>query len=289
MIQLRPSEQFTIVRQLDDPFDTTTYYVRAVVRNLSDDSVLETINLTDNGSQRFSKAWSVVSDNTGDGRWISITTTVYTNSGYTTKSESYREQAETYLVQERFNPFKHRNLLGGGADVDYKRIRKIFEEELKKLNIEQFTKEMFQEIISPLVRRVSTISQEIKDASEATQSVAQEVKSIDFVAKMGEFKKELGDLVMQIKVPEPKEADLAPIAQRVDEIMGSLREEIGRVEKAHDTIIDLEKIGGSMSAIADMSTTLEQQLRDFIYAWSASRGKEEAKQKSFRELAGTIY
>ena len=179
MIQLRPSEQFTIVRQLDDPFDTTTYYVRAVVRNLSDDSVLETINLTDNGSQRFSKAWSVVSDNTGDGRWISITTTVYTNSGYTTKSESYREQAETYLVQERWNPFKHRNLFGGGADVDYKRIRKIITEELSNAHIEEFAKMATTEFIRPLTKTLGDLTEQVENITELIQSMKDTMRDMN--------------------------------------------------------------------------------------------------------------
>ena len=179
MIQLRPGEQFTIVRQLDDPFDTTTYYARAVVRNLSDDTVLETINLTDNGSQRFSKAWSVTNDNTGDGRWISITTTIYTDSGYTIKSESYREQAETYLVQERFNPFKHRNLFGGGADVDYKRIKKIIQEELSNAHIEEFAKMATTEFIRPLTKTLGELTNEVENITDLIQTMKDTMRDMN--------------------------------------------------------------------------------------------------------------
>lgn len=291
MIQLRPGEQFVIVRQLDDPTDTTTYFVRAVVRNLSDDTVLETINLTDNGSRRFSKAWSVISDNTGDGRWISITTTVYTDSGYTTKSDNYREQAETYLVQERWNPFKHRNLFGGGADIDYKRIRKIISEEVAQLGTEEAVKEIVGEILTPALKQLQTLSQSIRDASKAAEHVADDLQNIDFENRMEKIGKEIKMLFSQIKIPEPKEPkepDLTPLTGRVDRIIGTLSREIARVEQAHKTIENLGAIEASTSAIAEVTGNLENELRDFIYAWHANKGMGEAKQKSFRGLAETL-
>ncbi len=54
-MQLNPHEQFTIVRQIEDHTDSSTYYVRAVVRNAKPDALLATVNLTDQGSRRFSE------------------------------------------------------------------------------------------------------------------------------------------------------------------------------------------------------------------------------------------
>ncbi len=134
MIALNPSEQFPIVRGLTDHTDSATYYVRAVIRNAKTDAILATVNLADQGDgRRFLYTWQVVADSSGQGLWISITTSVYTDSGYTTKG-TYRDEFETYLVQDRVNPF----LLGGGgggADVNYEKIKKIVQEVIKGIPV----------------------------------------------------------------------------------------------------------------------------------------------------------
>lgn len=130
-MQLQPQEIFTVVRQLHDWSDTDTNYVQAVIRNARTDELLATLNLTDKGSRRFSKTWQVKADPSGLGFYITITTTVFTDSGYTTKNSNYGEEMNTYLVDER-----KRNLGGsGGNDVDYKKIRDIFKEEKDDLKL----------------------------------------------------------------------------------------------------------------------------------------------------------
>lgn len=131
MIQLHPKETFTIVRQIEDHTDSGTYYVQAVVRNAKTDVLLDTINLDDKGDRRFSKSYIVPADPSGEGVWISILTSVYTDSGYTTKSQGYADKMESYLVQARpvFNP---NYPIPTGPDIDYKRIKAIVEEEITK-------------------------------------------------------------------------------------------------------------------------------------------------------------
>lgn len=128
-MQLNPRESFTIVRQIEDHTDSATYYVRAVIRNAKTDALIETINLTDRGSLRFSESWLVPADGSGQGFWVSILTSVYTDSGYTTKSENYGDKMETYLVQDRVN-VNLGGIGGGGSDIDYKRIQKMIDEAL---------------------------------------------------------------------------------------------------------------------------------------------------------------
>jgi len=128
-MQLRPREYFTIARGLEDHTDSGTYYVRAVIRNAKTDTLIETVDLTDQGNRRFSKAWQVPADTSGEGFYILVTTTVYTDSAYTTKSGNYGEKFDTFLVQDRVNP----NLGVGGAggpDIDYKKVRSILKEEI---------------------------------------------------------------------------------------------------------------------------------------------------------------
>jgi hypothetical protein len=131
-MQLHPREQFTITRQLNDPAIVTTFYVRAVIRNAKTDTVIDTVNLTDKTGQRFTKQWLVPADPSGQGFWISIVTSVYTDNGYTTKSTDYGDEACSYLVQERyvFNPN-----YPVGPDIDYKRIKKMIDEAIKKIEI----------------------------------------------------------------------------------------------------------------------------------------------------------
>lgn len=119
MIPLQPQEQFTIVRQLGDHTDSSTYYVQAVVRNSIDDTILKTINLTDKGSRRFKALYEVPADISGMGFYIDITTSVYTDSGYTIKSTAYSDENDSYLV---FDRIVGAGGGGGGMDVDYKRI-----------------------------------------------------------------------------------------------------------------------------------------------------------------------
>lgn len=129
MISLKPREQFKIVRQLADHTDATTYYVRAVIRNSVSGAIIETLNLTDETNGRFTKLWEVPSDVSGEGFYIDITLSVYSDSGYTTKASSYGDSNEQYLVYDRRPP----SVGGGGVDVDYKKIEKILALALKPL------------------------------------------------------------------------------------------------------------------------------------------------------------
>ncbi len=130
MISLQPYEQFVIARQLQDHTDATTYYVRAVVRNSITGAILKTINLTADVSdpRRFTKVYEVPADVSGLGFYIDITSSVYSDSGYTTKATTYGDELESYLVYDRTQKGG-----GGGADVDYKKIEKILLQTMKPL------------------------------------------------------------------------------------------------------------------------------------------------------------
>ena len=129
MHQLSPQEKFVIAMQLDDSSDTSTYYVQAIIQDLLDESIVDTVNLTDRGDQRFTKEWLVPKDRVGTGMYISITTKVYTDSGYTTLSDIYAAHAETYLIQDRWN---YALGSGGGVDISYKKITEIVEKVVQK-------------------------------------------------------------------------------------------------------------------------------------------------------------
>lgn len=131
-MQLTPREFFTIARGLEDHTVLTTFYVRAYIRNARTDELLDTVDLVDSGDHhRYSLPWQVPADVSGQGFYILITTSVYTDAGCTTKSTTYGDRYDSYLVMDRVNA----NLVGfgGGSDVDYKKIQKMITEAVAKI------------------------------------------------------------------------------------------------------------------------------------------------------------
>lgn len=216
MVQLHPKESFSIVRQISDHTDIATYYVRAVVRNAKTDALLETVDLTDRGSQRFSKSWLVPADVSGQGLWISILTSVYTDSGYTTKSPNYGDEMETYLVQARqiFNP---NYPIPVGADIDYKRIKKIIDESLGTIE-------------KPEGVELGGITSDIKSAIQAikeTENVlGRKIEAIKMPkCEHKEMMKAIDNIEMPI-MPEIPEFDYSLILNAIQEYANRLPDKI---------------------------------------------------------------
>lgn len=212
-MQLHPRQTFTITRQLQNPYITDTFYVRAVIRNAKTDAIITTLDLEDQTGQRFTKDWMVSTDPTGLGFYISIVTSVYDDSGYTTKSQNYGDEETTYLVQDRYvwNPN-----YPVGADIDYKRIRKIVLEVVKGLldDIESpepkvvtvtNVREVVKEVRVPEIRVVET---------QKSQDLSSILKAIDTVGKKIDDKP-----VTEVpEFPEQKETDLKPVLDAVSKL-----------------------------------------------------------------------
>lgn len=149
---LQPQVAFPIVRQIANHTDSTTYYVRAVVRNAAGDTI-DTVNLASQGSQRYQTSWRVPADTSGQGAYISIVTSVYTDSGYTTKSENYGDEETTYLIFDRVMPAMRG---GGGGALAARDVRDIVREELAKLpkpepvKIPEMPKMRFDEVLTAI-------------------------------------------------------------------------------------------------------------------------------------------
>ena len=103
-MQLNPGTQYSIVRQLDDANDPSTYYVRAVIKFSNTGIVWKTINLTDLGNQRFVGSYVTPTDGT-NGVQIDITVSVYTDSNYTQLSPVYSTTNTEYFVSQLFNQY----------------------------------------------------------------------------------------------------------------------------------------------------------------------------------------
>ena len=129
-MQLIPGRNFTVVRQIGNHTDAGTYYVRAVIRDAYSDAILDTLDLVDKTGQRFKKDWLVPVESSGLGKFISIVTSVYTDAGYTTKSDNYVDEENTYLWAVL--PSQH-----GGAmqseKFNYNKVKKIVDEAIASI------------------------------------------------------------------------------------------------------------------------------------------------------------
>jgi len=179
---LQPQANFTVVRQIANHLDSATYYVRAVIRNAYTDEILKTLNLTDKGSQRFKGDWLVPADPSGQGFYISIVTSVYTDNGYTTKSENYGDEENTYLVQNRV---LFGGTGGGGAGVDYTRIKDILSKEVSKIpemiDVPDYSTylEALRNKINAVSKDVAKIPTERVDLGEVLGGIAQILVAIN--------------------------------------------------------------------------------------------------------------
>lgn len=229
---LKPREYFTIARGLEDHQDSATYYVRAVVRNARTDTLIETLNLDDKGDgHRFAKEWQVPADTSGEGFYILVVTSVYTDAAYTTKSPLYGDKYDTYLVQDRVNPNQPQFGMGLGPDIDYKKIGKIVSEAF-----------------------MAGISEEIKAVKKLSDSLTQ-VKGLILALPKPEKQKEVSfnpvlkaitGIQDQISnLPAPEKIDLSLLEDQIkysktylEEKVGSMIKEIdaSKIKKANDDL-----------------------------------------------------
>lgn len=208
MPTLNPAENFPIIRVLQDHTDVSTNYVQAVIRDASTDVVLATVNLTDLGNRRFRYIWKVPYDNTFQvGRFVVITTTVYTDAAYTNKNPSYAEVGDTYLVQERWNQLK---ASPGGADgVSEKTIRAILTENVAAIaqlitGQEKPEKIDLENVVARIMNALSMTEMNIKGAIPAA---AEPTEPVDFTPLM----KHLDTLHARVAALPQEHQDLTPL------------------------------------------------------------------------------
>ena len=232
-MQLHPRETFTITRQLQNPFITDTQYVRAVIRNAKTDATLDTLDLTDKGSQRFTKQWLVPADVSGQGFWISIVTSVYSDSGYTTQSQNYGDEENTYLVQERFN----HNLGvggGGGPDINYKKIREIVKEEIDA---------RIDKVVMPDIPKVVTVTKEVVVEKLMPQK---EFPAFPGFKPILDAVKSVGQKVDEKPVTEVPKMDMTPMMDCVNQVTKAVDDGFKKTDKKIDSMkIDIVFPGAS--------------------------------------------
>lgn len=271
MLQLTPNEKFLIHRNLVDPNDTNTYYIRAVIRD-ADDAIIETINLVDRGGQRFSKKWEVAAYTTGQGRYISITTRVYTDSGYTTLDTLNGQESETYLIQERVNA---RLSFGGAGDaVSYKKIREILREEIVGVLKENFAV--------------------LENSIEANKSVYQSLSGgLKFLASGNDqLEKLVSDVEKIVKKIPTEQVDLKEISSPLEILEKEVRNFKNSLSKTqNDLMAGIDNHSqASMSKIEKMMDSIMSDLdsKNEILADTSKKGIDEIREMVRQEVVKTL-
>jgi len=249
MMSLDPREWFTIARGLEDHTITTTFYVRAVVRNARTDELIDTVDLTDSGDHhRYSKAWQVPADSSGLGFYILVTTSVYTDAAYTTKSSQYGDKYDTYLVQDRVNAMHGGG--GAGSDVDYKRIQKMIDEAILRVPVP----EKPEKVVIPPSPDLKPVLEAILSARDAILGGFPEQKAVDLSPI-------LAKLDMAIAAAKDKamtREQMAPLSALKDEIsavLASGEETVAKIDDALEKIrkfftADVDEIKASVGELA---------------------------------------
>ncbi len=261
-MQLNPRENFTIVRQLENHMDSSTHYVQAVIRNARTDTVIATVNLTDQTGRRFSKVWQVPADPSGQGFWISILTTVYDDAAYTTKSPSYGENMEQFLVQERYN-FNIGGGSGGGSDITPKKFKALMSEVLdeklkdKKAEVITVTKEIVVKIPTPMeMPKMPDIGPLTKmcagmDAMLASMSKSMESRHAEFAASGGKHIAALENHGMTM------ERHTSSMADEMEERKALVTVMQNGMKQVMDALSQLDqKVGSTEMKVPDMHLTL---------------------------------
>jgi len=263
-LRIEPQSEIVLARGLEDHQDSTTYYVRAVIRNAKTDALIDTINLTDQGNRRFTKEWRVPADPTGEGFDILITYTAYTDSAYTTKSSNYGEKFEEHRIE---HIPKHSGG-GGGSDVDYNRVKKIIAEEIKKI--------VFPDPKDPDFSPFSNSLQAILTEVRANRPVP--AKEADFSPLMARFEALERSVLKAIKDKETTpQTDLQPVLDAFETFKGDMTPNVEDFQKKLDALFDRIKefLGNDVDEFKAGIQSLKKEFNRIAFIVPVTKPKED--------------
>jgi hypothetical protein len=227
---LQNGEYFGIVRQLPDPNDSATYYVRAEIRDAATDELLERVTLTDRGSRRFSYPWLVNSKK--ESAYISVMTAVYTDAAFTTPSDMYSQEIQTFLVETRASHFG-----GGGSGVDYKKIMQIVLEALRmELPEDLFGKAEMDRVVDRLFQKIQRESEKV--GTTVNEHTTKQVKTIDVKP------------AVTVSAPD---VDMRPITAEMRRISKESEQRYAEAVKPIKTALD--RVDAAVRAFVDNAST----------------------------------
>ena len=233
MNQLAPNTQFTYVEQLGDPTDQNQNYVQCVVRYSASSAVIATINMTNVSGQRFTGKFQVPTDPTGLGYYLDITTTVYSDSGYSQVNTNYQTTTTTFFVLQPVTPSAFGGNGGGYDDANL----------LKRV-----------QILEDLIRAIKILPHKETDLSPVIEAIESlDIPTTDL--------KPVIKAIQGIRIPEPIEpekVDLYPLIEGLQNISLSHKELEEKVEMLHK---EHEK---KIKEMNDKNSRIVQSLLDVI-------------------------
>ena len=191
-MNLVPNTTYTLIRQLANPTDTQTYYVQAVVRNIITGKTIKTINLVNQGGQRFTAPYQVPADTSGQGTYISICTYVFDDAGYSVPDGNYETEDKEYLIiQPPVSTYGN----GGTTIVDYDKIKKYisdikfpgiptYDRQFKEMR--EYHEGRFNELTGYVDKAVKGIKMPVYEDSEVRSSIASLRRELEMTKKSHE-------------------------------------------------------------------------------------------------------
>jgi len=260
---LHPGEQFPLVFLIGDHTDTATYFVRAVIRRSSNRETLSTVDLTDRGSRLFDGTWQVADDTSGRGMWINITYTIYENSAYTIRSARYHEDQYDYLVIDRLSS----GGVGGGFDFNYKQLRKIVAEEVRKIKTADLADALV--LLRKIGSDVSRIPTENVDLQPVISRVGDAIKAVDAIEPP-----DFAPVLNAIKGIDPERLHGAvtrtlAVLESVDTTLEEIKT---RAQEANQTF--LPDTAERMERIAKNLEAVKTEFKDFLGAISVKNFRD---------------
>lgn len=275
--EISPGENFDIFYFIRNHTDSTTYFVRGVIYDVRTGAVLLTTNLTQatSNSRLFIKTVQSPPDSSG-GRNIVAIATVYTDSGYTTKSTDYEEQEQYYLIKDQAYLIG-----GGGGGVDYQTLREMMEDVVsKKIDAMEKPKELslpdmpFDALfgaIGALQREVNRIPKDAPDHQAALSTISaglDEVKSL--IAA----------------IPQPEQVDIGPMSERLANLTDAFLRMRSSTTEEGDRLVKQFQMGLKdlvVAATAEAAKQTEKTLtkviegQEFTFPIQRSVNKQEAQ------------
>lgn len=224
---IQPREYFPISRVIADPSDATVYFVKAIVRNARTGATIDSLKLISMGGGIWALSWQVPADTSGQGLFISITTIVYTDAGYSSLSDMYGQEQDTFLIYDRMKwvaaMAQQISAISSGADIDYKKIGRIVTEGVVK----------GLEPVKKVLTGIAADIDALEDAEAAEVDLGPVLSALEALAEAtapikGLKNADLTDLiklvrdthnaVAQIEIPEAAEpTDLSPVLKAIAE------------------------------------------------------------------------
>lgn len=241
-MQYRPNEVIGLSYLISDPADTGTYYVRAVLRDTRTNETLRTVNLTvdASNSRRFYGEMQMPDVKMNQSRSVDITTTVYTDSGYTSQSTEHQEICNMYIVAERWN--EAMGFSGGGSGLTPKQVREALAKVLDAREAEKKPEEKQPEKKIELPKEIKKLlSDSIQSVKDAEKSLKKAIADSDSRESVSEAKKMLEAAVKSI--PEAAKAAMQMLLkdmQRSDrsESSENVSKAVAEMKEAQNAIIE---------------------------------------------------